>query len=289
LKSDELDDVLRLDRQGKAMHIKVPQTAIGNLFGAGGENLRSLQEWSNCSIKVDSRTDTHGQAKLFRLAKICSRESAGPMQVAAMEQCARAVQLLCGGDAVQLSQAVSQAMAEQEAKEEDRKLAEEQEKALVKRAQEDEAISRVSAQCGDKFSEPCIREALDQENWDPNKAIDHLFNEYNQAERSSNTIKPAFKMSKLLEASRAANAARKAKEVAQVEEPSTFLDKMKREDTCAPSKDVLRIRNVVALAVAKGEKLKERKSKAMPPSTSVENNGPAATYARPIIRSRWER
>jgi hypothetical protein len=178
-----------------------------------------------------------------------------------IEQCVRTVQILClGEEPVELSQALSTAMAEREEREQEKKLAEEAEEASRRRAQELEAVSQVSSKCGDMFDKDCISEALAQENWDPNKAMDRLFDEYNQADRELNVITPALNVQKLLEASRAANAARKGKEV----EHTNALPPRKTEESDAyePSENVMKIRDVFALALAKGAKLQLKEEQA---------------------------
>merc|ERR1711871_457875 len=121
-------------------------------------------------------------------------------------------------------------MAEQEAQEEQRKLAEQAEEALKEKAKELEAVSYVAAKCGDKFNRDKIREALAEENWDPDLAMDRLFGEYQQADRIEKVKSTTINVQGLLEASRAANAARKAKVVETSDLPGQPAHKSKESN-----------------------------------------------------------
>jgi hypothetical protein len=224
---------------------------MGRLLGVGGGTLKALQEVTNCSIKIDSRNDRNGREKTFRCVKISSRDSNQSQREAGIERCTRAVQILCGEEDMELSEALSRAMAEEEA------YAQEEQVSRQKML-ETEAVSNVSSKCGDKFSHDAIKEALAKENWDPNEAMNRLFDEYHHAEYKHNLIKPVLNAQKLLDAARSANAARKAKESESCSFPSNLGQKTKDADDCNPSKDVMRIRDVFAQARAKGLKLQSK-------------------------------
>jgi len=172
------------------------------------------------------------------------------------------VQILCGEEEVDVGQAIAAMLAEDEAEEEQRKLSEQVEVELRKKAQELEAISYVAAKCGDKFSKERIREALAEENWDPDLAMDRLFGEYQQADRNDTVKSSSINVQRLLEASRAANATRKAKVVESSDLPYHSPHENKESNEQEPSKHVLSIRNAVAQALAKGEALQQKKQQA---------------------------
>jgi len=241
--------------------MSVPQKSIGHLFGVGGENLKLLQEFTNCTMKVNHRNDVAGHAQTWRLLKIVGRSPSREQRDAEVARCTRTVQILCGEQEVEIGQAIGIMLAEEEAQEEQRQLAKLAEEALKEKAHELEAVSYVAAKCGDKFNRDKIRAALVEENWDPDLAMDRLFGEYQQADRIEKVKSHAMDVQGLLEASRAANAARKAKMVETSNLPGEPAHKSK-ESYESVSKHVMSIRNVVAQAIAKGKALQQKEQQA---------------------------
>jgi hypothetical protein len=242
--------------------MSVPQKSIGHLFGARGENLKLLQEFTNCTMKVNHRNDVAGHAQTWRLLKIVGRSPSREQRDAEVARCTRTVQILCGDQEVEIGQAIGMMLAEQEAQEEQRKLAEQAEEASKEKAKELEVVSYVAAKCGDKFNRDNIREALAEENWDSDLAMDRLFGEYQQADRNDTVKSSSINVQRLLEASRAANATRKAKVVESSDLPYHSPHENKESNEQEPSKHVLSIRNAVAQALAKGEALQQKKQQA---------------------------
>jgi len=231
--------------------VNVPQNTVGRLLGVGGSTLKALQEVTNCSIKIDSRDDRNGKEKSFRSVRISGRDSNQSQREAAIERCTRTVLIFCGEE-VELSEALSKAMAEEEANAQE-------EQASKQKMLEDEAVANVANNCGDKFSSAAIRKALEKENWHPDEAMNRLFDEYSQAECNQNLIKPVLNAQRLLEVARAANAARKTKELESCSFPSDSCHRSRESvDACKPSKDVMRIRDVFEQARVKGLKLQNK-------------------------------
>jgi len=171
--------------------IAAPQSAIGFLLGKNGGTLKQLQEEADCKIHVDDKTDCYGQSKSVRTVRIRSTKETSLVLVS------RTLQCFCQPQNLQSQKLLKDALAEVRAE----MKAEEQEKTETQsRTFEDQVFRQVVAVVGDSFSEAAIRDALRTEDWDPDRAMDRLYNA------------PTMNVQKLLEASRAANASRKIKE-----------------------------------------------------------------------------
>jgi len=178
----------------------VSQSSIGLLFGKGGARLKQLEQETSCKINVDRRmADDDRETSAARSVRIRSTCSKHVEREALRARCARAIQILCDRESQaspSLSEALSQVDAEMAA-----------EAVLLQETEElrhqDQMVGRVMIAVGDTFTKSAIRGALAETNWSPDLAQDLLFQ---MAQRP----KPALKAQKLLEASRAANAARKA-------------------------------------------------------------------------------
>jgi len=251
-------DVLHLDHRDGAVFIKIAQEVVGNLFGIGGETLKLLQDITNCTIKVDSRNDANGQVKAHRMVKIFGRALDQSERESELNHGARVIQLVCSGEEQDIGAALSRSLSEQEVMEQEKKIAIEAEETARRKAYEAEVASYVAARCGDIFSGDMIYAALSKENWDPNQAMNNLFNERCHEDPASTLIRPALNAQKLLEASRAANSARKANKTRMDDSPASATHKTRETDDSKPSKDVMRIRKVFAEALAKGAALQEK-------------------------------
>jgi len=177
--------------KGNEICIAAPQSAIGFLLGKNGGTLKQLQEEADCKLHVDDKTDCYGQSKSVRMIRIRSAKETSLVLVS------RTLQCFCQPQNLQSQMLLKDALATVRAE----MKAEEREKTQTEsRAFEDQVFRQVVVVVGDSFSEAAIQDALSKESWDPDRAMDRLFNA------------PAMNVQKLLEASRAANALRKTKE-----------------------------------------------------------------------------
>jgi len=178
----------------------VPQASIGLLFGKRGDRLHQLQEETSCNIHVDRKNNAkngEGVACSVRIRSTCPKRIE---REASLARCARIIEILCDSEphvSCPLSNALSKVDLEVAA-----------EAAVLREAEDvkyqEQMVGQVKIAVGNSFTDASIREALAEKNWNPDIAQDHLFQ---MAQRP----KPALNMQKILEASRAANAARKAK------------------------------------------------------------------------------
>lgn len=271
-------DTARSDPDGGIIFVEVPQEAIGRLFGVGGKTLKALQEVSNCSIRVEGKEDRNGEVKQTRSVKIVSRASSQGDREDGAKTCAQAAEILCAEDDMQVETAFSKALEQQEARTLRRHLDKEAELTARKEMHEAEMCSYVHKSCGDSFDEESIRNALDKENWDPDEAINRLYNERSEKEWKSSS----FNVDRLLKASRVANEARRLKEI----DSSSLREypSHEAETTDAPklSKNVMRIHDAIAKAVAKGAALKEKEMHTVaPPSVQQQHNHGDAARLKP--------
>lgn len=221
----------------------LPHSSTGLLFGRRGETIQQLQQEANCKISVDRRAHAQGEVHPVRSVSIrstCPKPAEREMLLA---RCARIVQLLCDGEAYgqcSLSDAITRVDAEMAT-----------EAAVLRESEElmyqEQMVRQVTIAVGDSFSEATIREALAEEHWSPDHAQERLFQ---MAQRP----KPALDVQKLLEASRAANKARKAMPTSALNPSSDDDDASSSASTEAPqdhnsapvSKHVQAIRDVFA-------------------------------------------
>jgi hypothetical protein len=254
--------------------LEVPQAVIGRLFGVGGKTLKMLQEVSNCSIRVESKEDRSGEVKQARSVKIISRAPCQGDRDDGAETCAHAVKILCAEEDLQVETAFSKALEEQEVRMQCKQIDEEAECIARKKRQQAEVVSYVYKTCGDAFDEESICKALDKENWDPNEAMNRLYNDRCQEERKSSAY------DKLLEASRVANAARRMNEQESTCSPVLPSPHSEPADAPKPSKNAMLIHDAVAKAVAKGVALKEKEMRAVAPQSVQQqhNHGHQAQF-----------
>lgn len=191
-----------VSRKGNEICIEAPQSAIGFLFGRNGGTLKQLQEEADCKVHVDDKTDCcYGQSKRFRMVRIHSTKETS------LELVSRTLQCFCQPQNLQSQKLLKDALATVRAE----MKAEAREKTETEsRAFEDQVFRQVVVVVGDSFSEAAIQDALSEENWDPDRAMDRLFQEKDGV--ASRLPKPVMNVQKLLEACRAANALRKTKE-----------------------------------------------------------------------------
>lgn len=175
------------------IRMRVPQSSIGLLFGKRGATLHQLQEETGCKIHVDRRSVSNASV---RIRSTCPKNTE---REASLARCARIIEILCDSEphaGNPLVDALSKVDLEVAA-----------EAAVLRDAEEcryqEEMVGQVKIAVGSSFTEASIREALAEVDWNPDSAQDHLF-------RMAECPKPALNMQKLLEASRAANATRKA-------------------------------------------------------------------------------
>lgn len=221
----------------------LPQSAIGLLFGRRGDTIQQLQQETHCKIFVDRRAHAHGEANRVCSVSIRSTCPLPAEREVSLERCTRIVQLLSDIEAhVQrsLSDAISQVDADMAT---ETAVLRESEKLMY----QEQMVRQVMIAAGDSFTEADIRDALAEESWNPDLAQDRLFQ---MAQRP----KPALDMEKLLKASRAANAARKALP-ASVLNPgsddedansSASTEVPQEHETACVSKQVQAIRDVFA-------------------------------------------
>lgn len=229
-------------RQGAdEISMSVSQSSIGLLFGKRGERLQQLQQETSCKIRVEARTNANYESAGCRSVHIRSTHPKPLEREASVARCARAIQILCASDLhakCSLSDALSQVDEEVAA-----------EAAVLREAEElryqEQMVGQVMIAVGDSFTKTAIRKALVEANWSPDHAQDLLF-------QRAQHPKPALDMQKLLEASRAANAARKASLPAgpcsdSEDASSSASTHAPREESPAPaSKHVQAIRDVFA-------------------------------------------
>lgn len=114
-------------------------------------------------------------------------------------------------------------------------------------AYQSQCVRQVIVAVGDSFTETAIRDALEKEDWEPDRAQERLF----QNQSASEIPKAAMNIPKLLEASRAANAMRNAEKLKTTCDDddagsSASTDVPQEVHTESVSKDVQMIRDVFA-------------------------------------------
>jgi len=232
--------------------IALPQAVVGCLLASRGESLKNLKEVTNCNIYIEERHDENGAERETRNASISAREGTKEAREAAVSLCARTLQIISEGD-VEVAMAVGRAMVEVDAMQEQKREAEEHEKAAVIREREDEIVARVAASLG-VFTSAAIREALESESWDADMAVTRL----HSVPVVEEPVQPALNMQKLLAAARA----RKMQEGEDSAEARIQLKKAitKAEDSACegPSENVKKIRDVFAKFRAKEAKKASR-------------------------------
>jgi len=171
------------------IRVSVPQSLVTLLLRRQAETLKQLQLLTNCNIFVEDNRDK-ACACIARIRSSAPKAEARPMLAA------RSLQHMAQHGS-HLRDAVEMASAEMEAEQQDRKQAE-------REGYEEQVVRQVIIAVGDSFSEPAIREALKKEDWNADLAQERLFQD------AAAIPRPALNLQKLLEASRAANAKRRA-------------------------------------------------------------------------------
>jgi len=211
--------------------IALPQAVVGNLLASRGESLKNLKEVTNCNVYIEERHDENGAERETRNASITAREGTKEEREAAVSLCARTLQIISQGE-VQVATAVGRAMVEADAMHEQKREAEELEKAAIRREREDEIVSRLACSLGDLFTKAAIREALESESWNADLAVTRL----HCASVVEEPVQPALNMQKLLAAARA----RKVQDVVD----SKAVAKADYTACEGPSENVKKIRDV---------------------------------------------
>jgi len=155
--------------------ISIDQSLVRSLLERGAELLKQLQQQTSCKIYVREKTGTAHISSNGRKA------DNSPMLAA------QALQHMCEGSSLSDS---LQLVAEEVDAEMKRQKQEQND------AYEQQVLRQVFLAVGGSFSESAIREALEEENWDPDLAHERLY-----------LARPALDPS-LLQACRAANARR---------------------------------------------------------------------------------
>jgi len=260
-------------RPRKLLCVAVPQALVGSLLGSRGETLRNLKEVTNCNVRIEDRHDENGTERSSRSVTISARQGDDAACEAAIQLCADTLHILCE-EKVEVAVALSRAMAQADAKKQQNVQIDEQAKAAQMREKEEEMVSRVVASIGDMFSREAIREALGNEHWSADLAIDRLFN---------GPVKPALDMTKLLAATR-------AKKMEQNDDmPSVAVQSKGKVTSCdeAPSTKVMKIRDIFAKLRAK----ETPKTESLPlrvckTPTSLKPAGPSSVCQAPMLRGR---